>query len=76
MEGLCFCASDLQEGVRVGEATQLNPPQTVCGITKYPHHLQDGGVAADDERQTAETFDAMSDSHWKLLVEVFGTALR
>lgn len=48
----------------------------VSGITKHPHHLQDGGVAADDERQTAETFDAMSDPHWKLLVEVFGTALR
>lgn len=59
-----------------GEITQLIPPQTVCGITKYPHHLQDGGVAAHDEGQTAETFDAVSDSHWKLLVEVFATALR
>lgn len=41
-----------------------------------PHHLQDGGVAAHDERQAAEAFDAVGDPHRKLLVEVFATALR
>lgn len=38
--------------------------------------MQDGGIAADDERQTTETFDAMCNSYGKLLVEIFGTALR
>lgn len=39
------------------------------------YHLQDGGVAPDDEGQTSEALDAMSDSHRKLLVKVLGTAL-
>lgn len=40
------------------------------------YHLEDGGVAPNDEGQTAETLDTMGDSHWQLLVQVFGTALR
>lgn len=39
------------------------------------YHLQNRGVAANNEGQTTETLDAMSDSYRQLLVEVLGTAL-
>lgn len=32
------------------------------------YHLQDGGVAANDEGQTAEALDAMGDPYRQLLV--------
>lgn len=37
-------------------------------------HLQNGGVAADNEGQATETLDAMGDPYRQLLVEVLGTA--
>lgn len=65
--------SDLQEEGGGREISQVNTPQNA---PHSPHHLQDGGVAAHDKRQAAESFDAVGDPHWKLLVEVFATALR
>lgn len=40
------------------------------------YHLQYGGVTANDEWQTAETLDPMSNSYRKLLVKIPGTALK
>lgn len=72
---LPLCLHLLQKNVFL-ESTEPSPPWIHCGIIKYSYHLQDGGIAANDERQTAETFDAMCNSYWKLLVQVFATALR
>lgn len=39
------------------------------------HHLQDGRVAADDERQAPEALDTVSDTHREFFVQVPSAAL-
>lgn len=40
------------------------------------HDLQDGRVTTDNEGQAAKTFNAMSDTHRQLFMQVSGTALQ
>lgn len=54
----------------------LQPLQLGASRDLRSYHLQNGGVAADDEGQAAEALDAMGDSHGQLLVQVLGAALR
>ena len=44
-------------------------------MTKGAYDAEDCGVAADDEGKLSEGVDSVSDSHWQLVVQIFGTFL-
>ena len=44
-------------------------------VARSTHHVQDGGVTANDEGQAAEAGDTVGHPHGQLLVEVLGAAL-
>lgn len=55
------------------------PPRTPGCVplpTPRTHHVEDGGVAADDEGEAAEALDAVGDAHRQLLLEVAGALLQ
>ena len=47
-----------------------------CWQREGTHHLQDGGVAANDEGKAAEALDTVGNAHRQLLVQVLGTTLQ